>query len=305
MTNAAASGESYVRDQSFVVARVLALRDHLSAMLTNKYTSIRLTADVFPDFVDRAFYAMPVGVDRDAVWSSLLNFLDTTPSAVALRAAAWRLAGNLQRLRAGSAALPWVKPAFAEWVPAQIVEMRPVRNRSHQPAFSISAKILAGGPAGMLTQTAWSQRAIYAQAKQFGFAKYANDSDPRKIGILRDPTELTTLRFDVLIEPKFCRDGQPGYQQFRVKSSSLRWNKAQLKLRLRLTVASKCPEGFNSSFPCFACHRGYATCRAGCHPRDYTKATCRRCGQVRNTDSNVAVGICVACFRAQQFAGSD
>lgn len=230
---------------------------------------------------------------RDALQGSLLPLLgsDLTPEAATLLA--WRLAGNLQTLRAGGLVPVWEGQRGLEWAPVEFVSARPVSRRKGL-AWTYKARVLAGTPAGLLATTTWSRRAIEFLTPTLGFTRAKRDGTASRYPFA-DPTQVVRLQALALLDPDWSRDG-PGFFQAKAPPSLVDHNHRVLDVRCR---REPCPRGH--FHPCHACAAGFGdnqnTCEFATHKSQWSLQECATCRQMAAFDPDWGELECVACHR--------
>lgn len=262
-----------------------------------------VTAQNFADLVQAARRLLPGELDQEVLRKSLQNLWHLPLARKDWDAAAWRLAGNLPRLRQGLPAPLWGGQPEPEWVPLQIdrVERR-VRKKDETPGAVLTFTALAGTPTGCKIERFWTVRFMRRIKQDMGFSR-GHDASERvhqgKSWIVRnfpfrDSAEFVRLRLWGLFTPETCVSGKPGFMQIHTNSACREWNRKILVLRTRLEVP--CPKGF--SHPCHYCPIGYQECRAGCHRETYIYKTCAGCQREAWHDpENGDDAPCIACSR--------
>lgn len=191
-------------------------------------------------------------------------------SQQALSALAWRLAGNLHRLRAGQIVLPWDGQPSAEWVPIHCLELIPWKSRRGKGMGQVHYRVLAGLPAGVVGRQALSRGYVRLLAPALGFSRF-----PSEPYFLQDMQELAGLRCYVQLVP----GPQLSFSDARVPSSFRAWNQRLLRMRRRAVSGFACPQGHPASFPCHRCPTGREHCSLAVHLRDYVPGDCRVCDE--------------------------
>lgn len=201
------------------------------------------------------------GIPEQVLHDSLQHLVGQTLTEQILADTAWRLAGNWRRMQQGIAALPWTVQQGQEWVPVhvtamQMLERRPT-DRDQRLAFSL--QVLAGSPCPRLITKSWSYKFCFMLGRRLGYTSRRGHRP------MLDPAEIVNLRMLVLLDPEYCRDGQPGFDKIHCGGSLLKWNKRVIGKRHRI-VDNKpwpCPQGFR--WRCFQCHVGFDQCEAATH----------------------------------------
>ncbi len=211
---------------------------------------------------------LPAGVTYDAVFESVRYLAGKPLGELDAIRLAWRLAGNINLLKAGQPVPPWSLQRHDEWVPLQIVKIFRTRNSKDQLGFDVTTRVLAGTPAPLKISSFWSVRVVRLVASKLGFSR-PWDKYP-----FHTAQELVGLRFYGLIEAIRSR-GRPEFHEVECSDSFIKWNRENV-LKLRLRVGCKCPAGFLHK--CHLCAYGYDRCAAATHPKTFTIGNCAGCG---------------------------
>jgi len=209
-------------------------------------------------------------------------------------ALAWRLTGNQPKLRQKLPVRPWTQQRYLEWVPAQITAAQ-LRVSGKKPGYEYTFRILAGAAAGLQAYKFWTNRYIRRFAHDLGFMwlpRIGTKRLPRRI--YKHPTELVTLRLQLLIDPKLC-DSDPGFQEARANDTLNKYNRSQLDCRDRLGKF-KCKIGAKRTFPCYRCVMGYHSCRAAVREHDLVLMDCPSCKEESWADPSTSTDVCLNCF---------
>jgi hypothetical protein len=204
---------------------------------------------------------------------------------------AWRLAGNVARLRAGHACQPWARQTEVEWVPAQItgtryaIKKRPGQ-RFGQSGRAVRLRFLAGTPCGLTVEQFWSNEKADVIADSLGFARKPPYHKAHH-------AELGSMRLMALVEPARSQR-EPGFHHVACPPAFKAYNRRLIRMRRRIGFA--CPEQFEHE--CSACPRGARACPAACHPTDFVLKPCPGCGRADqwfDTDPGFVNDYCVHC----------
>lgn len=282
------------------VPTVLRRRDRLALALVTAVGGAVVDGPLLAKVEAACAEGLPGRVDPAAVRESVLYLLGEPLTQARAKDLAHRLAGNVAALAAGRPVPPWVAQRRPEWVPAQVTAADRTGERRHGLAtVTFTLKVLAGTPAGLPMRVRWSFRTCrYLARPLFGFSrpptKNARTAPPFPYVA---PEELVTLRLLALVAPAWSRDG-PGFNEVAPHPGLMTWNRAQLKYRARLDDDHACPDGRPRSLPCYACPRGYLTCRAGTHAADWAVAACPVCNRPDALHDPARPGACVGCHNA-------
>jgi hypothetical protein len=198
----------------------------------------------------------------------------------------WRLAGNLDSLKAGRAVCSWTAQRTEEWMPVQAVRAVPCLNRKKQPGYMFTFRVLAGTACPLLIHKHWTRPACAVAAKHVGHTK-RNGKYPYK-----HPQQLVGLRMYCLVTPKLSQQGHPGFFKTECPPSCVRYNREILTTRLGERPSS-CPRGYMHE--CHKCTVGYIDCVGGTHRENYVKSFCSHCGQLSVFDPENVSDKCVPC----------
>ncbi len=251
-------------DWNYPIAQILTLRNELAQILTADFSGKTVTGESFDKFVRIIQAALPGALDYDVLRNSVQSSANVVLTPPALKTLAWRLAGNLPRLRRHRVVTQWSSQPFSEWVPIQIMDVARERNKAKQVG-------------GLFTKF-WSLRCCQYMARLFRFSKRTGS---RSKVVPKFPflavEQLVTMRFYALMEPALCREGKPGFEKMKVPASMGDWNLEQLRFRFRVDRDHRCPERHPQSFQCHNCPLSYYQCRAGTHSRPWTERPCPQC----------------------------
>ena len=183
---------------------------------------------------------------------------------------AWRLAGNVERLRRGLVPGPWTVQREREATVWQVLRAEPRLNYRHQPSHEFTLVSLIGTMCGMEVQVTLTHAAAKYIAVRSGFSKRIRETSRFPFS---NPLQLVGLRLlgDVVPGDRRC----PAPAEYREAASISKWNRDNvLTVRMRHTP---CPRGFRH--PCHLCAVGYRQCKHAVHPETYYVASCAGCGQ--------------------------
>lgn len=288
--------------RNFHIGTVLKRRDLLTEALRFEFEGKSVSGPSFERLVSVVGAALGAGIEHDILLRSCLHLIDMPLSREALQEFAHRLAGNMHRLTDNTAVTPWVVQMVAEWVPVQVMAVRRQQGPSGKFGAYLTLKVLAGSPCPLIIYQWWSWGRCKFRARELGFSR---PPGPQALYPAKRPfthvEQLVTLRFYAYIEPELCELGAPGFYHVQATPAVKAWNTEQLRYRYR-DEGHECPEGHPRSFPCHVCPRGYSTCRAGTHARDYVFKECPQCKEKEapfDPDWPSALP-CVNCYNASQ-----
>lgn len=244
------------------------LRDRLNERVMVGHFRETLDLDGINELVSELRRELPSGVSRDAVFESVRYLIGTELQPKVLSQVSWRLAGNVERLRAGQPVLPWSTQLEDEWVPLQILQAVPYRTRRDKIGYIYSFRALAGTPCPLRLSTFWKREALRVIAQHLGFSGFRG-SYPFHEGM-----ELVGLRLLGKVEPRLSRDG-PGFYEIECPPAMVEWNR-QTVLRMRVRL-DPCPNRW--THPCRRCVVGYEACPAAVHAKSFTTGQCQTCGE--------------------------
>jgi hypothetical protein len=238
---------------------------------------------------------LPPRIARRTVHDSLVHLAGDVVTKDLLAELGWRLAGNIPRLRMGIPVQSWHRQARDEWVPMQIVDQVPLKNKKGDTGAIMYFRVLAGTSCTMILDRFWTYRLSKYLASKLGFSAAWGKYPFKKI------TELTGMRMYGLIEAQKSL-GRPYFDQINVPKSVEAYNRKMLRHRQR--VGFKCPKKYEH--PCYVCPIGYDRCRCAVHPRTYVRAVCSVCDKKAWMDPiHLELRLCVDCFVKRQLARKD
>ncbi len=277
----------------FDVGRVFRLRGRLMDEVLDGFVGSVLTGDALQSMAEllrRKLNGSRGGIEHMQVLSSVryLGGLEVTEGQ--LRELAWRLAGNVDRLRSGRSVVPWSRQEGREWVPVQVVATRYAIRKKPQEKFGRSGRtvrfrVLAGTPCPVEMTQWWSHSKSDVVAGELGFTR-------RPPLYKADQGELMGMRFAALIDPAQSTR-EPWFFHVHCPPSFRAYNRALIKLRRR--IGFSCPEGYEHH--CFQCPVGARACPAACHPEDFEARDCPHCGKLSwfDTDAKFVNDGCINC----------
>lgn len=260
------------KEKSPDISRVLKLKARIEsdANLLGFVGSVPKGRD-FQELVNYFKCLMPASVSRSVLEDSLFSLSGQSISQELLAETAWRLAGNLPRLRQGYAVLPWTHQARREWLPVHLTHAAKEFSSRGRPLVRYRAVVLAGSPTACKVDKVWPQRYLPIIARYIGFTRTAG-AHP-----FQHYLQLVGLRMRVLFDPEH-QSSTPMFEQVDEKQPGnvLAWNEMIMGWRQRRTWV--CPEKFVlPEHPCHLCHIGLDRCKAAVHPQTYVMRECLRC----------------------------
>ena len=233
-------------------------------------------------------------VPVEAVRESCMSLGGQALTARKCRELAWRLAANLETLRAGRPVTPWVRQDEPEWVAVQVTGARyaiqkRAADRRGRPGLDMRFTVLTGTPAATTIAEFWSDQKVDAVAYNIGFK--------RKPPMYKaDRTEVFGCRFWALVEPRLSLGG-PKFYRVHATPAFEASNAALIKKRRRIKFP--CPMAYTHE-----CHRcpvgagGEDRCPAATHRADYEFKKCETCGRENaafDTDPAYVNDYCLRC----------
>jgi hypothetical protein len=240
---------------------------------------------------------LPDGIEYDVVRESCRPLVGVRIDDQLATDFAHRIAGNLPRLRRHRPVTPWVMQRIFEWVPLQIAGVCR-RWRRRQIGGDFAFFVLAGTPAGMTIRRWWSTKYCHFIARDLGFSRpaYSERAQPKYPFTALE--QFVSLRFYARLDPELGRSDGPSFRKIKFHASTGEWNREQLRCRFRVDEGYDCPEDYVAEFPCHCCAKGYLSCRAGTHARDYLFRKCDACGDLMAPfDPERPEDDCVNCTR--------
>lgn len=231
----------------------------------------------FSRLVDLVAEMMPSCVTRGILEESLRDLAGQPLTAELIKQTAWRICGNVTRLRHRRAVPPWHVQRLPEWAPLQIISCRRSKSNKGVPGATFGICVLAGTAAGLVLLRWWSLKQCRYRATDFGFSRPVSLNAK---GVARypyqAPEQLVNLRLYGLLEPRLCVGG-PMFEICGFVPAVVEHNRRLIQFRERVQK-SDCPMGFAPNEPpCHRCPVGYEQCPGGTHKRNWTQAECPRC----------------------------
>ena len=142
---------------SFNIREIERRRETLIAGVLTPYVGHKFN----PDEVSIQLHqALPTGIPYDAVFESTRYLAGQQFERKDALGLAWRLAGNIKRLKEGQTVLPWTVQFTDEWVPLQILRVERTRDHRNRIGYSCTFRVMAGSPAAMKIINFWNQKII-------------------------------------------------------------------------------------------------------------------------------------------------
>lgn len=275
--------------KKFSRQQIIRRRAQLMAVLA-AFRDQTITGSVIYEVAEQLSNALPPTVSRNAVFESVRVLAGSILTQKLIAVLAWRFAGNLDRLIAGEAVLPWSRQLHDEIVPVCVERVIPAK-RKDKNGFIFSCRALAGTPCSELFPQFFSVNSCRAISRIVGFS--TNSWGPLQyagIGM-----HFVNLMFFAHVEAERSRD-KPYFRQVSVTSSMLKHNKELLAVRCR---TAPCPQGFQHA--CTNCFIGYNECPFAVHAKTFVEAPCRTCGTTSFFDPENAGVMCVNCTRVNKY----
>lgn len=294
--------------KTYSIPQVLALKNKICADHNVRGSLGELLVEEELNYFFQALRrVLPKDIPPESLLQSVRHLSGLRLTEPMLRELAWRLAGNVPRLRQGHAAPPWNRQAVSEYVPVEITSVHKLR-RFGQIYAEWTGLILAGTPVGLSVTKTWSLRFCRAVSQRFGFSK------PWGGHPFNDPAEFYGLRMYVLIDPQHC-GSSPGFADVwydddgeKIKPGScFAYNQELIRIRYRVPGVFECPQGYPDSQHCYLCPQGTEHCLAATHPRTYEPRRCETC-QTDDAYFDPAFPrrtMCVDCHQRQQLRRED
>jgi len=257
------------RRPSFNIQEILRRRDRLLSRVLSQHVGETIDGERLDRLTTELRKHLPSGATRDAVFESVRHIAGRPLVQSEAMRVAWRLSGNMKRLREGESVGPWSAQPENEWVPLEVLRAIPARNNRDHRGTEFSFRVIAGTPCPMRITAFWKTRVIKYVASRIGFSRFHEGTYP-----FSKAQQLVGLRFLGLIEAERSRT-RPEFHEIECPDSIVSWNRTAV-LKLRLRVGEQCPNGWHH--PCHQCAVGYETCPAGTHYRTYEIGLCNMCG---------------------------
>lgn len=255
----------------------------------------------FETLVDDVLEVLPKKISRTVVWESLATLAGSEIDNKTAVETAWRIAGNTDKLKKREIVSTWTGQPYPEWVPIQVMSMKPKRNL-RQLGYDVKTRILSGLSASLYIEDFWTRRFCFHLGSHLGFRPYRG-RDLDEFFRMKDPRELVHLRTYVLIEPEQSVT-KPVFRLFREKDDLppglLGHNRLLIRKRARVSEGENCPFGFPPTHFCYSCHVGHDRCAVAVHGKTYIRGFCEICErQEAFFDPSQTRELCVNCFYKQ------
>lgn len=243
------------------------------------------------EFMVRRFRDRLPGADLDALRKSLLELTGRTITTGMLSMTAWRLAGNLPRLKAGREVIPWTRQQVPEWVPLQVVGTKVWISKRGRRGGMFQFQILAGTPCPLKIEKFWTREFCGMVARRMGFTRLKGKYP------YQHTNQLVGMRFLAHISPIRSRE-QPDFDEVAEATGGvLKHNKALLKARHPLHRV--CPSNYPTSQACHLCPVGMTACDLATHVRTYVRRICRQHKLEAWHDPATGEDLCMDCQYAR------
>jgi hypothetical protein len=231
---------------------------------------------------------------------SLTDLIGVTITRKKVKAAAWRLAGNVERLRSHWIVPMWTAQKLREWVPFEVLTCKLTRRHTGgDMGAQFEFVALAGTPAGLTYQSWWSLRLCRYRAPLFSFSR---PPSPRARTAPKypfsSPLDFTAMRFVGLVEPHLSdRQVGPGFAEVEMPDNFRKANRELVRKRFRVDPGYDCPEGEPNTFACAKCPLGLESCLAATHRKDWRAAHCPGCDEDDQWfDDHLSKTLCIDCY---------
>jgi hypothetical protein len=243
---------------------------------------------------------LPEAISFDLILESLMDLAGVELTREHLKVIAWRIAGNVDRLRNFHPAVPWYRQCQEEYVPVQVVGLKR-QYRKKELRIEATLQTLAGTPVPLKITKTWSPKFFGLISKSMGFSKPWGEYP------YRNPLQVYGMRFYVLVEPRLCDSSGPKFEKLWMDedarsirpSGCVRFNQELLKLRHRTRSQFECPENYLPEFECHRCAVGRDRCPIAVHSRTFVTRRCPRCEKVAFFDPEVSERLCIDCYDEQ------
>lgn len=266
----------------FSYIRIRNCRDRLASRALRPYVDATITGDTLRDVCRDILSELPDSVSQPAVFDSVRALAGTKLTKRVAGALAWRLAGNIERLKNGQPVLPWTRQIEDELVPVRVENVRPYK-RKNTFGYLFDCRALAGSPCPMLFTQFFSQNSCRAISQTLGF------SAPWGAYPYTTAMHFVQLFFFAHVEAAKSRE-TPYFSTVSVSSSMFRDNRTLIEVRTR---ARPCPEQYEHS--CIHCWIGYDQCQYATHPHTYVTRFCASCNSDGFFDPNDSGLMCNRC----------
>lgn len=272
------------------VQSVLTLRTKLEHRL-RPHLGRRLAQDELEMFVDSLRFVFDPPIARGVVLSSVQHLLAKKITKDSLRQLCWRLAANVQQLRAGDPVYPWLRQDKEEWIAIQLKGCQLYRHpKFHDIRYRFSFVALTGTPAGNTASHIWTYKQCSYLATKIGFTKVSGRMP------YQSPEQFVNFRLLARFSPESCSRGYLDFNEVACPSSLIGWNKTLLRARYK--IDPPCPRDYQHD--CHHCVIGYEECPAAVHAKTFTMQVCEKCGEMQLHDPDDKFLLCLECRRKHQ-----
>lgn len=261
-------------------------RNKIAAFLSAHYVGAPIVGDAVNDIAVFILSTMPADIPPSAVYETVRLLSGETLSTTDAQAFAWRVAGNLPRLRLGEPVVPWTRQVRDEIMPVRIESVFFSR-RFDDNGFIFRCRAQAGSYCPNVFAQFLSARSCSAISHAVGFSHTSWGPYPYA-GVA---AHFVNMVFFAHVVAERSRD-QPWFREVSASSSMLKANKELLAVRCR---TRHCPLDYQH--PCAQCHVGYVDCGYAVHKTTYVQQRCRVCGKDSFFDTSVTSTSCLACYK--------
>jgi hypothetical protein len=213
---------------------------------------------------------------------------------------AWRMAGNIPRLRHNKPVPPWHGQSLDEWIALHVVSCRRIRQYDSLGA-EFGMRVVGGTSAPRLLFKFWSLKYCRIMSRDFGFSRVRPWRDDPGRYVYEDPEQLVGLRLYGLVdkdesgvEPVITAPAWPPVIRAH--------NREVIKLRARIDPGYTCPKGLPPHFKCQNCPVGFRCCPAGTHKLNWEARFCRQCKHEQALfDPELNSEVCVDCHNLNTY----
>lgn len=259
----------------------------LSLAKMRKHYGTEVTGTHFDKLVDDFNFIFP-NITKDTLYFSLMHLAGKQITREIVKETAWRIAGNIERLKDNIPISPWIQQTELEWCPIHIVRHQIGRGYDGNIGNFYEYRVLAGTPTSLKFTTFWSNKYTRFISREIGYTR------TRKFHFkLLHPSYLVQMRLYLLFDPLLSKDERPIAFHFHVPSACKKYNRNIIQQRFRVI---SCPLEYKlSEMPCHKCPMGYDKCAAGCRPKTMLFKACPRCMQENWFDPLDTSVICYDC----------
>jgi hypothetical protein len=306
---------------SYSLPKIFEARRKILEEIFLPYYEAVLTGELFMRVVQAVHLQAVQSTELSAVVETCRSLAGHALTRAAAEEVAWRIAGNLQRLRAGEAVPPWTGYTPVEWVPIVLLRVRK-RFRSfratskqyaaeadahgmvHRRGVRVRFQVVGGLAAGRCFEQFWTQDYCETIKAAFGFAKrnrarYTRVVSRRPSYPFLDAREFYAMWLMVRLEPARCQTDALRFDACKATPATLQRNRDLIQLRLRDDYV--CPEGYDvTAVPCHECTLGREQCVAACHAYTFVLVHCARCGQTAHCDPEDGTQFCIDCIQDEE-----